>query len=69
MQQRAELVEVVRPGEIHIAVDLHLSPFSDRWNAKDHDGNPLTQLRAFAYACSRCDDINGWPAETDQQGN
>ena len=38
-QQGAELVEVVWPGEIHIACDLHLSAFSDGGNAKDHDRN------------------------------
>jgi len=67
MEQRAEVVEVVGPGEIHLAGQLHLRPFGDGGAAKDDNRHRRPEVGAVADADGRGEHRRGGPAETDQQ--
>jgi hypothetical protein len=43
MEESSKLIEVVRPGQVNIFADLHLSAFRDGRHTEDDDRNILTE--------------------------
>jgi hypothetical protein len=60
-QQTSKLVKTVRADDVKILSDLHLSTFSNTFNAKNHDWNLAANFHTVAYSPGSRNDIDVSP--------